>query len=381
MRFLFILFFFFVSINLFAQNDVTAILQKSLQASSQIKNGTYDARLKMKYLMKNDTSVLNGTCRFHHFPPDTLKGTKFELTANDIHVLYDGRKKTTIYFKDSLAVVHDKWKYPLKLTGSIYHLLSGFMVNNSSNFITNPEVKKQLLKDTVIDKISCYHIMLHPGDDETSQNIYRQLYIAKRDFYLMGESVSLDAHQHHQFTELFLQNIKTNVNGLNDNYGSELIPQGFYVKEYVPDQLNNLLSAGTVAPSFTLSLLDGKIVSLNKLKGKITVLYFWTAMDQQSRVRLLPLQQIYDKYSGNGVEVLGMNVSDADKEHLKKLLQGKKITFPQFADAGATSEKYNVLEVPTIYVIGQDGKIIEGFTIQPKENILTKLEKIITNSQ
>ena len=122
-------------------------------------------------------------------------------------------------------------------------------------------------------------------------------------------------------------------------------------------------------------------VSGNSLKGKTIVLYFWNGLDQQSRVRLLPLQQIYDKYSANGVNVLGMNVSDKNKEHLNKLLQKKKITFPQLTDAANTGEKYNLLDIPTIYVIGKNGKIIEGFVPAVKENLEQKLEKLIIRNQ
>jgi peroxiredoxin len=381
-----ILFFFFsfLSLTSIAQNDAVNIIQKSLNASSQIKNGTYDANLRIKYLMSNDTVVINGTCRFNRFAPDTLKGAKFELSANDVHVFYDGRNKTTIYSKDSFAIVHDKWKYNLKLSGSIYHLLSDYIVNNRSNLdeaIKTPELKIQLMKDTIINNASCYHITLHPGDDATSQNIYRHIYITKDKYLLVGEVSSLDAHQHHQFTELFLQNVKINMNGLEEKYGVDLIPQGFFIKNYVPDPLSKLPSAGTPAPPFTLSSLDGKKVSLQNLKGKILIFYFWNAIDQQSRVRLMPLQKIYDKYAGKGIEVFGLNVSDRDKEHLKKFLQNKKITFPQLTDAAITGEKYNLLGLPTIYVISKDGKIIEGFVPPPKENLELKLEKLILKNQ
>src|SRR6185436_4217669 len=180
-----VLFFLFLATVSFAQNEVITILQKSLSAGTQIKNGTYDAHLRIKYLMDNDTAFISGTCRFQRFAADTLQGAKFELLSNDIRVLYDGRNKTTIYAKDSFAIVHDKWKYKLRFSGSIYHLLLNYIVNNRSNLdeaVKNPEIKKQLMKDTMINDVSCFHISMHPNDDETSQNIYRQLYISKDNY-------------------------------------------------------------------------------------------------------------------------------------------------------------------------------------------------------
>ncbi|MEP7168159.1 MAG: TlpA disulfide reductase family protein [Bacteroidota bacterium] len=382
-KILFCIFSFF-SLPAFPQNDAVNIIQKSLSSSSQIRNGTYDARLRIKYLTGTDTALINGTCRFHRYAPDTLEGAKFDLSANNVRVLYDDRNKTTIYSKDSFAVVHDKWKFNLKFSGTIFRLLSGYFVNGRMDIdvvIKSPQIKIQLMKDTIIDNKSCYHITLHPDDDETSQNIYRQLYITKEKYFLIGEVLNLDSRNHHQFTELFLQNVKININGLDGNYGVNLIPEGFFVKNYVPDELSKLLSKGTPAPAFSLTDLEGKNISLQTLKGKIVVLYFWNAIDQQSRVRLMPLQKIYNKHNGNGVEVLGMNVNDRNKQHLKKFLQGKKITFPHLLDAAITGEKYNLLNLPTIYVIGKDEKIIEGFTPVAKENLEIKLENLIQKNQ
>jgi peroxiredoxin len=383
-RYFFFLIFLFLAIESFAQNDAIAIIKKSLNISAQIKNGTYDAHLRIKYLSDNDTNAINGTCRFQRYTSDTLVGAKFELTANDVRVLYDGRNKTTIYPKDNFAIVHDRWKYKLKLSGSIYHLLSAYVVNGRTDInevIKAPATQIQLMKDTIIDNTLCYHISIHPEDNDNAQNIYRQFFISKDNNFLKGETLNLDAHNHHQFTELFLHNVKTNITGLDVDFGTGLIPKDFYIKDYIPDELSKLLSAGTIAPNFELSGLDGKKYALNNLKGKIVVLYFWSAIDQQSRVRLMPLQKIYEKYKSNDVEVMGMNVSDTDKEHLKLLLQNKKITFPQLMNAAITGEKYNIVNLPTIYVIGKDGKVIQGFIPAAKENLELKIEDLILKNK
>ena len=87
----------FLSFESFTQNEAIAIIRKSLSISAQIKNGTYDAHLRIKYLTSDDTIVITGTCRFERYISDTLEGAKIDLLANDVRVLYDGRFKTTIY--------------------------------------------------------------------------------------------------------------------------------------------------------------------------------------------------------------------------------------------------------------------------------------------
>jgi peroxiredoxin len=313
---------------------------------------------------------------------DSLKGAKFEITAGNTKVIYDGRKKTTIYAKDSLAIIHDKWKYPLKLTGVLYHLLPDFFVGNLNplkDLSANHEIKKQLMKDTTVANILCFHLLLQPADDETLKSISRHLFISKDKYYLIGEVIDLESHQHRQYSELILSDVQTNVASLSTDYSSDLIPEGFFTKEYVPDDYSKLLSSGTPAPSFHLSSADGKNYSLSNLSPEIKILYFWNGLDQQCRLGLVPLQRIADKYSS--VKVIGLNVADKGNESIKKYINKEKITFLQLLNAANTGEKYNILNVPTIYVLDKSNKIIEGFAPGSTENFEKRLEAIILKNQ
>ncbi len=378
---LFVIFLFRFSC--YSQQDVSAILKKSIQANSQINNGSYHARYRIKYLMKRDTTLLEGNCRFQRISSDTLKGAKFEIAAGDMKIIYDGRRKTAVYTKDSLAIVHDKWKYQLKLTGVIYHLLSDYFLGNINplkELADNLEIKKQLLKDTTIANGACYHLLLQPPDDETLKSISRHLFISKDKYYLIGEIVDLESHQHHQYSELILNDIQPNFASLNTDYSSDLIPKGFFIKVYVPDDYNKLLSSGTPAPSFYLSSTDGKNYSLPILPTKLKILYFWNGLNQQCRLGLAPLQRIADKYTSS-VTIIGLNVADEGNESIKKYITKEKITFLQLLNAANTGEKYNILQVPTIYVIDKNNNIIEGFAPGSTENFEKKLEAIILKTQ
>lgn len=382
--FLPVLLFFLVTQSKVTAQDANSILQKCNAAGAKINNGKYRATYRVKYLSRNDTIVVSGNCRFHRFPADTLKNAKFEITTDNTRIFYDARKKTTLYTGDSIAIVHDKWKYPMQLTGTIYHLLSGYMVNNTADLddaVTNTALKKTVLKDTLIGTVTCYHVSIKPLDDETSKNISRQLFISKSNYFLMGEITDLESNQHHQFTELFLQNVETNAAGLSDKYGDDLIPDGYFIKQYLPSRLNKLLPGGIVAPGFTLLSLDNKKTTLEDFKSKTTVLFFWNGLDRQCRLALPVLQKLSDTYAASGVEMVGMNVSAQEAESLKKFLNKQKITFTQLTGAVNVAEKFNIVSVPTMYVIGKDGKVIGSFSPSPQDNIQQLTESLILKSK
>jgi peroxiredoxin len=77
---------------------------------------------------------------------------------------------------------------------------------------------------------------------------------------------------------------------------------------------------------------------------------------------------LYEKYHGKGLVVLGVNVADSRKIALDYLKENK-VTFPIILDispaAREAMSRYLVLPDlgadPMTYVIGRDGKIVDGW--------------------
>ena len=116
------------------------------------------------------------------------------------------------------------------------------------------------------------------------------------------------------------------------------------------------------AIEFALKNLEGKVVKLSDLKGKVVVLDFWATWCGPCKASFPYLQQVYNKYKDNpNVVILALNtwenVSGKEREDLvKKFMADNKYTFPVLYDEGFV-EKYGVEGIPTKFVIDKKGMI------------------------
>ena len=74
------------------------------------------------------------------------------------------------------------------------------------------------------------------------------------------------------------------------------------------------LEIGKVAPNFEAPTPDGEIVSLNDLKGKVTIIDFWAAWCGPCRRENPNVVRIYDKYHDQGLEIVGVSLDGQSRQ-------------------------------------------------------------------
>lgn len=127
-----------------------------------------------------------------------------------------------------------------------------------------------------------------------------------------------------------------------------------------------LLSAGTTAPDFVAQSPKGSPLRLSSFKGKIVILDFWATWCGPCIASMPGLQKIYNQVKDKDVVVFSVNVFD-EKEPFDGWIDknsGKIYNFTfAFDPAGRdqkksiAASKYNVSGIPTMYIVGRDGKI------------------------
>jgi len=138
------------------------------------------------------------------------------------------------------------------------------------------------------------------------------------------------------------------------------------------------LTAGTKAPEISLAAVDGKTFSLtNALKKGPVVAAFFKVSCPVCQYAFPYLERVHKAHGDQKLTVVG--ISQDDKRNTSAFLKEYGITFPTLLDdpsGYAVSNAYGLTNVPTWFLIGQDGEIeisSVGWVKQEIEDLNRKL--------
>ena len=111
--------------------------------------------------------------------------------------------------------------------------------------------------------------------------------------------------------------------------------------------------ATTKIPDFKLKSEDGKIITRENLKGKPSILVFWTLNCSSCKKELPILNKFYEKYKDKiNFYAIVLFTKSVDKVKQRKKEWGFNI--PVLFGNTKVMYKYRVIGVPTIYFVNKD---------------------------
>jgi len=143
-------------------------------------------------------------------------------------------------------------------------------------------------------------------------------------------------------------------------------------------EIDNLPNVGQMAPDFTLKQLDGTSLSLSSLRGKTVLLTFWGTYSGNSRAEISALQQVYEKWKGKGVVIVGVDIGE-DPITISGFFASHPATFPVVIDKSrdVTLNTYKIQPIPATFLIDSSGRIreraVEEMSAETLDQWLVKL--------
>lgn len=129
---------------------------------------------------------------------------------------------------------------------------------------------------------------------------------------------------------------------------------------------SQLLQPGEQAPDFTITndqYPNG--LAFSSLRGKYVVLEFWASWCPDCRKITPTMVALHNAYASDSVVFVGVSF-DTNKETWQNYVKENKMDWIQYSELKKWKKEttidtlYKVQWIPTMYVIGKDGKIIVG---------------------
>jgi thiol-disulfide isomerase/thioredoxin len=125
----------------------------------------------------------------------------------------------------------------------------------------------------------------------------------------------------------------------------------------------DFLAPGKMAPDFEQQLVDGTMMKLSDLKGKVVLLDFWASWCGPCRQENPNVVKLYEKYQKDGFTVLSVSL-DKSREPWLAAIEKDKLVWPYHVSdlkfwQNQAAKLYKVSGIPFTVLIDREGKIIE----------------------
>ena len=128
---------------------------------------------------------------------------------------------------------------------------------------------------------------------------------------------------------------------------------------------------------FSLISLDGRVVRLSDLRGKVVMVDFWSSWCPPCRQEAPVLAETYRKYRDRGVEFVGVAIWDS-RDAVAEFVGRYGVTYINGLDEkGTMAIDYGVTGIPEKYFVDRDGNLVRKFVgpvgTQDLEKVLQEL--------
>lgn len=125
----------------------------------------------------------------------------------------------------------------------------------------------------------------------------------------------------------------------------------------------DLFSSSTQAPEFSYQSLNGDSANSEFLKGKVTLVKFWTT-DCTTCVAQMPDNiEYYNQYHDQGFELIAVALKHDPLDYVRNFTESRQLPFTVVSDHdGAISQAFGDIRMtPTAFLIDKKGRIVKRY--------------------
>ncbi len=127
-----------------------------------------------------------------------------------------------------------------------------------------------------------------------------------------------------------------------------------------PQQPHGIVTAGLVAPDFTLENMQGEKIHLSQLRGKVVIVNFWASWCPPCKREMPSMEVLHKTFKDDDLVLLAINVEKDGRKAVARFLQESPYTFPILLDDQAKVQNlYGVFQFPESFIIDRNGVVVK----------------------
>jgi len=147
----------------------------------------------------------------------------------------------------------------------------------------------------------------------------------------------------------------------------------------------NRLDAGGKPVEMQFVALDGQLVDLKQMRGKVVLVEFWSTRCGACVKELPRLKEVWDKFHSQGLEIIAISC-DKDKEVLGKFINSHKIPWPQFFGGKNFFDNkftvgFGIGGVPHIFFVDRNGLFRFDKVLRPSNGQFEEIISMLLSEQ
>ncbi len=124
----------------------------------------------------------------------------------------------------------------------------------------------------------------------------------------------------------------------------------------LPVAQRGIVKPGESAPNFQLRDMNGQIVSLSDLRGKVVLVNFWATWCGPCRIEMPAMERLYRTYDRKDFEILAVSTDAQGVAVTRPFQQENHLTFPILHDADfRVGLSYGARTLPMTFMVDRQG--------------------------
>ncbi len=129
----------------------------------------------------------------------------------------------------------------------------------------------------------------------------------------------------------------------------------------VPRPALAILQKGEPAPPFKIVSTSGQQITLANYRGYVLLIDFFATWCSPCRDSIPHLVKLNQKYGSQGLQILGLSLDENGDKAVREFSIANKVNYPMALASDDLQLDYSLRSVPTLYVIGKKGVVVEKF--------------------